>query len=163
MAENSSLVAGSFLWSSRGGLAYTQGPGAVRRWWRTPWQDCKTVKPQENHRVMILVPLETIGEPSAVRRQTLLEEADLISGNTETEARESTKNSWLPRMSCRNSKEKLHCSWTGSGSGSGTGYDNSSEKPAGWKGSSTCQTASFSTPSRVSYSSELYLHVSLLQ
>ena len=114
--------------------------------------------PQENQRGMILVPLQTIGEPSAVRRQTSLEESDLGPGNTETEAPESNKNSRLERISCRNSREKLHCS--GTGSWSGTGSDNSLEKPAGWKESSTCQTASFPTPSRVSYSAELCIHVS---
>ena len=56
--------------------------------------------------------------------------------------------------------QELHCSGTDSGSGSGTGSDNSLEKPADWKGSSTCQTDSFMTLSRVFYSSELYLHAS---
>ena len=90
---------------------------------------------QENPRGIILVPLQTIREPSAVRRPTPSEESDLGPRNMETVAPESTKNSWLERISCRNRREKLHSS----GSGSGPGFN--SEKPAGWKGSSTCWTA----------------------
>ena len=42
-----------------------------------------------------MVPLQIIGDPSAVRRQTLLEEDDFGPGNTETEAPELTRNSLM--------------------------------------------------------------------
>ena len=103
-----------------------------------------------------MVQLQTIEDPSAIRRQTPSEESDLGPGNPETEAPESTKNSWSERISRRNRREKLH----NSGLGSGSVPRFNSEKPAGWKGSSACRTASFPTPNRVSYSSELYLHAS---
>ena len=45
--------------------------------------------------------LQTIGEPSAVRRQTLSEESDFGPRNTETEAPESTKYSLSDRISLR--------------------------------------------------------------
>ena len=52
--------------------------------------------PQENQGEMILVPLQTIGDPSAVRRRTPLEESDLEPGNMEMEAPESNNNrNWL--------------------------------------------------------------------
>ena len=57
-------------------------------------------------------------------------------------------------------QDKLHCSGTPSETVYGTGSEDSSEKLAGWKGSSTCRNASFPTPGRVSYISELYLHAS---
>ena len=83
-----------------------------------------------------MVPLQIIGDPSAVRRQTPLEEVDFGPGNTETEA--------------------LHNSGSGSGSGSGS----SSEKLAGRKGRSTCRTASFPTLNSVSGNDELCYHAS---
>ena len=46
-------------------------------------------------------------------------------GNTETEAPESPRNSWLERIFKRNRREKLHYS----GSGSGTGSERSSAIP----------------------------------
>ena len=74
-----------------------------------------------------MVPLQIIGDPSAVRRRTPSEDVDFGPGNTETEAPESTRNSLLERISFRNRREKLHNSGSGSGSGSG----NTSNKPAG--------------------------------
>ena len=116
--------------------------------------------PKENRRGIILVPLQTIREPSAVKKQTHSEESDLGPGNTETEASKSTKNSRSESISCRSSREILRSSGICSGSGSGTGSELNLEKPAGWKGSSTCQTAIFLTPNRVFYSSVLYLYAS---
>ena len=78
----------------------------------------------------------------------------------ESEAPQLTKNSLSGSISRRNSRVKLHRSGTGSGSGAGAGSDLNLEKLTGWKGSSTCRTASFPTPSRVFYSFELYLHAS---
>ena len=63
-----------------------------------------------------MVPLQIIGDPSAVRRQTPSEEVDFGPGNTETEAPKSTKNSLSERTSFRNRREKLQNSGTGSGS-----------------------------------------------
>ena len=60
---------------------------------------------QENRRGIILVPLQIIGDPSAVRRRTPSEEVDFGPGNTETEAPESTRNSLSERMSFRNRRE----------------------------------------------------------
>ena len=54
-----------------------------------------------------MVPLQTIGVPSAVNRRTPSEEVDLGPGKTETEAPESTKNSLSERISFRNRREKL--------------------------------------------------------
>ena len=54
-----------------------------------------------------MVPLQTIGDPSGVRRQTPLAESDLGPGNTDTEASELTKNSLCDRISRRNRREKL--------------------------------------------------------
>ena len=99
-----------------------------------------------------MVPLQISGDPSAVRRQTPLEEVDFGPGNTDTEAPESTKNFLSERISFRNRREKLQNSGSGSGS--------SSKKPAGWKGRSTCRTASFPTPYRVSGNAELCCHAS---
>ena len=103
-----------------------------------------------------MVPLQIIGDPSAVRRLTPSEEVDFGPGNTETEAPESTKNSLSERISFRNRREKLHNLDAGSGSGSGS----SSKKPAGWKGRSTCRTASFPIPNRASGNAELCYHAS---
>ena len=99
-----------------------------------------------------MVPLQIIRDPSAVRRWTPSEEVDFGPGNTETEAPELTKNSLSERISFRNRREKLQNSGSGSGS--------SSKKPAGWKGRSTCRTASFPTPNRVSGNAELCYHAS---
>ena len=71
-----------------------------------------------------MVPLQIIGDPSAVRRRTPSEEVDFGPGNTETEAPESTKNSLSERISFRNRREKLHNSGSGSGSGSGSSSKN---------------------------------------
>ena len=106
------------------------------------------------------MPLQTIGEPSAVRRRTPSEESDLGPGSTETEAPESTKNSRSDRISLRNRREKLHNSGSGTGFFSGSDSGFILKKLAGWKGSSTCLTASFPNPGRVSYSADLCLHVS---
>ena len=103
-----------------------------------------------------MVPLQIIGDPSAVRRLTPSEEVDFGPGNTETEAPESTKNSLSERISFKNRREKLQNSGSGSGSGSGS----SLKKPAGWKGRSTCRTASFPTLNRVSGTAELCCRVS---
>ena len=99
-----------------------------------------------------MVPLQIIGDPSAVRRRTPSEEVDFGPGNTETEAPESTKNSLSERISFRNRREKLQNSGSGSGS--------SSKKLTGWKGRSTCRTASFATQYRVSGNAELCCHAS---
>ena len=55
-----------------------------------------------------MVPLQNIGDPSAVRRRTPSAESDLGPGNTETEAPEWTKISRSDRISLRNRREKLH-------------------------------------------------------
>ena len=52
-----------------------------------------------------MVPLQIIGEPSAVRRLTPLEEVDFGPGNTEREAPKWTRNSLSERISFRNRRE----------------------------------------------------------
>ena len=61
--------------------------------------------PQQKNRGMILVPLQTIGKPSAMRSQIPLEEVDFGPRNTEMEALELTKNSRLKRKSLKKRRE----------------------------------------------------------
>ena len=80
--------------------------------------------------------LQNIGEPSAVRRQTPLEDKDLGPGNTDTEAPESTKNSGLERIIFRKMRDELQNS---------SGAETTGGEPEGWAGVSTRRTASFRT------------------
>ena len=93
-------------------------------------------EPQENCRGMI-------GEPSAVRRCTLLTDEDLGPGNTKTEAPESTKISRTDRISFMKMRDELQKSSRAEVRGG---------EPAGWTRISTCWTASFPTWNTVSCS-----------
>ena len=112
--------------------------------------------PQENRRGIILVQLQTIRDPSAVRRQTPSEESNLRPWNTETEAPESTKNSQSERISQRNRREKLYTTLVQAQ----VQYQGLTQRNRQVGRGFTCRTASFLTPNRVPYSSELYLHAS---
>ena len=71
---------------------------------------------------MIQDPLHTIRDSLAIRRQTLLMEVDLVTGKTDTEAPEFTKNSLSERISCRKRRvEQQTYSGTGAGIGAGGG------------------------------------------
>ena len=93
-------------------------------------------EPQENHRGISRVPLHTIGDLSAVKRQTPSNEEDLGLGNTDMEAPESTRNSKLERMSFRKRRVELQNS---------SGAEATRGEPAGWTGVSTCLTTRFPT------------------
>ena len=67
-------------------------------------------EPQEKLRGMILDPLHIIGDPSAVRRRTQLEEEALGPGKSDTEVPESTKHSLSDRISFRKMREEQHIS-----------------------------------------------------
>ena len=104
---------------------------------------------QENRRGIRRVPLHTIGDPLAVRRQTMSSEEDLGPGNTETEALESTRNSWSERMSFRKRRVKVQNS---SGAESTGGQ-------VGWTGVSTCRTTCFPKRNKVSCGCWPFHHV----
>ena len=107
-------------------------------------------EPQEKQRGMMRVPLHYIGEQSAVSRRTSLTDEDLGPGNTNTEAPELTRNSWLDRIFLRKMREELQNS---------TGAEAIGGESAGWTGVSTCRTASFPTWNMVSCSLEASHHV----
>ena len=107
-------------------------------------------EPQENRRDIRRVPLHTIGDPSAFRRQTPLSEEDLGPGNTEAEAQESTSNSRLERISFRKRRVELQ-NYSGAEATGG---------PAGWTAVSTCQTTRFPKRNKVSCSCWLSHNVS---
>ena len=94
-------------------------------------------------------PLHIIGEPSAVRRRTLLMDEDLGPGNIDTEEPESTKNLQSDRISFRKMRDELQNS---------SGAEARGGKRAGSTGVSTCRTASFPTWNMVSCSSKLSHH-----
>ena len=85
---------------------------------------------------MMHEPLQIIGEPLAVNRQTPSSDKALGTGNRDTEAPESTKNSQSDRMFFRKMREELQNS---------SGAEARGGELAGWTGVSTCQTASFPT------------------
>ena len=93
--------------------------------------------------------LHTIGDPSAVKRQTHSTPLTYLGpGKTYTEASESIKNSYQKVVSRRKRrKEQQTSSGTGAatGMGAGTGL-------AGWTGTSTCRITSFPTPNMASCS-----------
>ena len=62
---------------------------------------------QEKRRGIRWDPLHIIGDPSAVKRWTLLSEDNLGPGNTETEALESTRNSRSEIISFTNRRVEL--------------------------------------------------------
>ena len=92
------------------------------------------------------VPLQTIRDLLAVRRQTPSSKEDLGPGNTDTKAPESTRNSLLERMSFRKRRVELQNSSGAEATGGG---------PAGWTGVSTCQTTGFLKRNKISNSCQL--------
>ena len=109
------------------------------------------LEPQEKRKGKMQEPLQNIGEPSAVRRQTPSADKDLGLGNTDTEAPELTKTSRSERISFRKMRDELQNS---------SGAEATEGEPAGWMGVSTRQSASFSTWNKVFCSLEPSHHVS---